>query len=156
MKWLLQKQNNQRHFSYPFLILCKSMEFSRPDTGVDSLSLLQGIFPTQGSNPGLPRCRWILSWQPPGKPPWVLIDAFLWCWLAFSWWLMILSILHALVYLLGRSVCSDPLPIVKPGYLRFYYWVETVLDIVYILDSYQIRDWQIIDSILWVVFSVSW
>ena len=25
-----------------------------------SLSLLQGIFPTQGSNPGLPHCRWIL------------------------------------------------------------------------------------------------
>ena len=25
-----------------------------------NLSLLQGIFPTQGSNPGLPYCRWIL------------------------------------------------------------------------------------------------
>ena len=25
-----------------------------------SLSLLQGIFPIQGSNPGLPHCRWIL------------------------------------------------------------------------------------------------
>ena len=25
-----------------------------------SLSLLQGIFPTQGSNPGLPHCGWIL------------------------------------------------------------------------------------------------
>ena len=30
------------------------------NTGVGSLSL-QGIFPTQGSNPGLPHCRWILS-----------------------------------------------------------------------------------------------
>ena len=30
------------------------------DTGVGSLSLLQGIFPTLGSNPGLPHCRWIL------------------------------------------------------------------------------------------------
>ena len=29
-------------------------------TGVSSLSLLQGIFPTQGSNPGFPHCRWIL------------------------------------------------------------------------------------------------
>ena len=28
--------------------------------GVGSLSLLQGIFPTQGSNPGLPHCRQIL------------------------------------------------------------------------------------------------
>ena len=30
------------------------------NTGVGSLSLLQGIFPTQGSNPDLPHCRWIL------------------------------------------------------------------------------------------------
>ena len=30
------------------------------NTGVGSLSLLQGIFPTQGSNPGLPHFRWIL------------------------------------------------------------------------------------------------
>ena len=28
--------------------------------GVGNLSLLQGIFPTQGLNPGLPNCRWIL------------------------------------------------------------------------------------------------
>ena len=37
--------------------------------GVGSLSLLQGIFPTQGSNPGLPHCRRILyqlshKWSP--------------------------------------------------------------------------------------------
>ena len=30
------------------------------NTGMGSLSLLQGIFPTQGSNPGLPHCRKIL------------------------------------------------------------------------------------------------
>ena len=30
------------------------------NTGVSSLSLLQGIFPTQGSNPGLPHGQWIL------------------------------------------------------------------------------------------------
>ena len=30
------------------------------NTGVGSHSLLQGIFPTQGSNPGLPYCRQIL------------------------------------------------------------------------------------------------
>ena len=30
------------------------------NTGVGSLSLLQGIFPTQGLNPGLLHCRWIL------------------------------------------------------------------------------------------------
>ena len=31
------------------------------NTGVGSLSLLQGIFQTQGLNPGLPHCRQILS-----------------------------------------------------------------------------------------------
>jgi hypothetical protein len=30
------------------------------NTGVGSLSLLQGVFPTQGSNPGLPHCRQVL------------------------------------------------------------------------------------------------
>ena len=30
------------------------------NTRVGSLSLLQGIFPTQGLNPGLPHCRWVL------------------------------------------------------------------------------------------------
>ena len=38
----------------------QSMEFSRPEYRVGSLALLQGIFPTQGSNPGLLHCRQIL------------------------------------------------------------------------------------------------
>ena len=38
------------------------------NTGVGSLSLLQGIFPTQGLNPGLPHCRRIfLPAEPQGK-----------------------------------------------------------------------------------------
>ena len=37
-----------------------SMEFSRPEYWVGSLYLLQGIFPAQGSNPGLPHCGQIL------------------------------------------------------------------------------------------------
>ena len=45
-------------FATPWTI--QSVEFSGHNTGVGSLSLLQGIFPTQGSNPGLPHCRWIL------------------------------------------------------------------------------------------------
>ena len=43
----------------PCPTLCDPMDCI-VDTGVGSLSLLQGIFPTQGSNPGLPHCRWIL------------------------------------------------------------------------------------------------
>ena len=38
----------------------QSMEFSRPEYWSGCLSLLQGILPTQGSNPGLSHCRWIL------------------------------------------------------------------------------------------------
>ena len=48
------------------------------NTGVGSLSLLQGIFPTQGSNPGLLHCRWILY----------QLSHELWCWrrlLRFPW-----------------------------------------------------------------------
>ena len=51
--------------------LCDPMDCSPPGssvhgdspgkkTGVGSHALLQGIFPTQGSNPGLPHCRRIL------------------------------------------------------------------------------------------------
>ena len=52
------------------LTLCDPMDCSPPhssvhgdspgkNTGVGCHTLLQGIFPTQGSNPGLPHCRWI-------------------------------------------------------------------------------------------------
>ena len=40
--------------------LCSPLNSPGQNTGMDSLSLLQGIFPTRGSNPGLPHCRWIL------------------------------------------------------------------------------------------------
>ena len=43
--------------------------------GVSSCSLLQGIFPTEGSNPGLPHCRWMLyqlsHWGSPRILEWV-------------------------------------------------------------------------------------
>ena len=46
--------------------LCLTLRLYSPwnspgqNTAMGSLSLLQGIFPTQGSNPGLPHCRQIL------------------------------------------------------------------------------------------------
>ena len=40
--------------------LCTPWNFPGQNTGVSSLSLLQGILPTQGSNPGLLHCRRIL------------------------------------------------------------------------------------------------
>ena len=59
--------------------LCDPMDYSLPgpsvhrdspgkNTGVGCHALLQGIFPIQGSNPGLPHCRWTLPSEPPGKP----------------------------------------------------------------------------------------
>ena len=48
-----------------------SMEFSRQNTGVDCHALLQGMFPSQGSNPGLLRWQVGSSSLPlvsPGKP----------------------------------------------------------------------------------------
>ena len=38
-------------------------------TGVGCHFLLQGIFPTQESNPSLPHCRQTLTSEPPGKHP---------------------------------------------------------------------------------------
>ena len=40
--------------------LCSPWNSPGQNTGVGSLSLLQGIFPTWGSNPGLPHCRHVL------------------------------------------------------------------------------------------------
>ena len=40
------------------------------NTGVGSLSFLQGIFPTQGSNPGLLHCRWVLYQLSHKGSPW--------------------------------------------------------------------------------------
>ena len=60
--------------------LCDPIDCSLPDssvhgdspgrnTGVGRHALLQRIFPTHGSNPGLPHCRQILlSSEPSGKP----------------------------------------------------------------------------------------
>ena len=49
------------------------------NTGVGCHALLQGIFPIQGSNPGLPHCRRILyQLSHQGSP--VII-----CWISFTW-----------------------------------------------------------------------
>ena len=45
---------------------------------VGSCSFLQGIFPTQGSNPGLPHCRWILYQLSHKRSPTILE------WVAYS------------------------------------------------------------------------
>ena len=56
------------------------------NTGVGSLSLLQGMFPTQRSNPGLRHCRWILyqlSYQ--GSPILVIPQNIIQYWKWMDW-----------------------------------------------------------------------
>ena len=49
------------HRPWPTRLLCPR-DFPGKNTEVDSHSLLQAIFLTQGSNSGLLHCRWILYW----------------------------------------------------------------------------------------------
>ena len=69
--------------------LCNPMDCSPPsssvhgdspgkNTGVGYRALLQGIFPTQGSNPGLLHCRWILYHLSHEGSSWILE------WVAYS------------------------------------------------------------------------
>ena len=55
-KWKWKSLTCVRLFATPWTI----QNSPGLNTGVDSLSLLQGMFPTQGSNTGLLHCRWIL------------------------------------------------------------------------------------------------
>ena len=48
------------HGLQPTMLLCPQ-DFPGNSAGVDCHFLLQGIFPTQGSNPGLPYCRQTLN-----------------------------------------------------------------------------------------------
>ena len=49
--------------------LCDHMDCAGKNTGVGCHSLLQSIFPTQGSNPGLPHCRRLLCCQSHQRSP---------------------------------------------------------------------------------------
>ena len=55
----------------PPRLLCP-WNFPCKNTGVGSHSFLQGIFPTQGSNPALLHCRQILYHQSHQGSPWIL------------------------------------------------------------------------------------
>ena len=52
------------------------MEFSRQNIGMGSCSILQGIFPTQGSNPDLQHCRLIL-YQPSHQGRLYIMDMYI-------------------------------------------------------------------------------
>ena len=86
------------------------------NTGVGSLSLLQGIFPTQGSNLGLPHCRWILYQLNHKRNPRILE------WVAYpfsrgsSWprnWTSVLHCRQILYQLSYQGSLIDPLLSIK-------------------------------------------
>ena len=59
---------------YPIRLLCPQDLLSK-NTGVGSHSLLRGIFPTQGSNPGLLHCRRFLYLGRQRSPAFYISDA---------------------------------------------------------------------------------
>ena len=72
--------------------------------GVHSLSLVQGIFPTQGSNPGLPRCRRTLRSEPPGKPKNTGVGSLSLLQGNFSTWELNQGLLHCMTSLVAQTV----------------------------------------------------
>ena len=63
------------------------------NTGVDSRSLLQGIFPSQGLNQGLPHCRWILYQLSYQGSPWLLITMYFYFFMILNYFKKILILL---------------------------------------------------------------
>ena len=63
------------HRLQPASLLCP-WDFPGSSTGVDCHFLLQGIFPNQGSNPGLPHCRQTLYRL--SHPPYLFVFGALW------------------------------------------------------------------------------
>ena len=70
------------------LTLCNPIDYSPPGSSLHGIprqeywsgccSLLQGIFPTQGSNLSFPHCRQILLlFEPPGKPMYMYINMYM-------------------------------------------------------------------------------
>ena len=63
------------HGLYPTRLFCP-WDFPGKNTGVGCQALLQGIFPTQGLNPGLPHCRWSLyRLSQQGSPPFFKLNS---------------------------------------------------------------------------------
>ena len=60
-KWKSESENHSVVFnSFQLHGLYSPWDSPGQNIGVSNLSFLQGIFPTQGSNPGPPHCRWFL------------------------------------------------------------------------------------------------
>ena len=71
LSYLVMSNSLGPHGLQPARLLCPWDSLARVLEWV-AIILLQGIFPTQGLNPGLPHCRWILYYLSHQKNPRIL------------------------------------------------------------------------------------
>ena len=104
----------QPHWLWPARFLCPWNSPGK-NTGVGSCSLLQGIFQTQGSDPGLQHCRWILYCLSQQGSPRILE------WVAYlfsrgtSWprnwtWSLAFQVVHTHVHIQTMKILNSVLP----------------------------------------------
>ena len=79
IKWKWKSLSHVPFFATPWTILYYPWNSPGQNTGVGSLSILQGIFTSQGSNPGLLHCRRILYQLSP-KGSYDFSSSHVWIW----------------------------------------------------------------------------
>ena len=97
------------------------------NTGVGSLSLLQGIFPTHGSNPGLPHCRKIFtSWATREVQYSIMSNSdsftFFPVWIPFISFSSLIAVTKTSKSMLNKSDESGH-PCLRGMLLDFHHWV---------------------------------
>ena len=127
-----------------------------------SCSLLQGIFPTQGSNSGLPHCRWIL-YQLRHKGSTVMLAPTQYSKLHTFWKHKVLSLTYVYTHESIISICSFPLT--QTALDHFFLFVCFVLlcfqfiecssngghiVCIYFSDFIQSDYLEFIDNIMWI------
>ena len=123
------------------------------NTGVGCHALLQGIFPTQGSNPGLPHCRRILyhlSHQgSPISPKELSFESWAWISLAVQWlrlhWTIQRTQVQSLVWEL-RSTCRQVQLKNKIQFLNYIFEPQAFLPDRAALFSPWSPKWQILPN----------
>ena len=127
--------------------VCNPMDCSLPgssvhgdspgkNTGMGCHAAIQGIFPTQGSNPGLPHCRRTVPSKPPGNP-WILQ------WVAYpfsrwsSWPRNQMSLLHYRWILHQLSYQGSP---------ELILFISTLVSITLLVPGYSL--WNLVQCII--------
>ena len=88
--------------------------------GVGGLSFLQGIFPTQGSNPGLPHCRRILYQLSPQGSPWKMKTTFFFFAICFPSQFSALPESWLYSFCKGEDSVRQELPVAKKCWLEHW------------------------------------